>query len=304
MANSPSLNSTASMVISRHKNGNNEVVPYYDYHIEGSDGEYGVPMDAVEVVSAPNNFGIQAVLDHLDKLPPPNKNSPTMTALVIVGYTNIPTWKGTKRADPRVTLRELAAKTKEMNRVPILVDYNYHITHVNTIHMTNGYGNIGYHDWGLTYYPEDKSLGNLAFANDVACLWNSDNSVATIIIPEGATYGGLMKARTVMKKANVMISTAPPVEYMHGRKLREGFIREGGYDMVSYAHSTWEPDLHIFAPEGEGDARVYSNGDQHRVRLTGQSGNHVLRWSIGDEGRMYSPSGFPINDKYYKGETK
>lgn len=159
----------------------------------------------------------------------------------------------------------------------------------------------GYLDWGITYGTGASKLRATGLVSDVGGFWSSDRKIGTILVPGTATLGGVLRGRTVMRKADIMVSTNPPYEYV--QRVEGSYTKEEvtNSKLVSEARKIWNPDTHYFTGTHEDRGILLGYGDKRMLTLNGRRDGAVVRWSSGDleKGPIDGPGGYPINMKYY-----
>lgn len=265
----------------------------------GPDDSWGVPADQIDVVPS-GTYGLQYLAKHLrnntKRLHTPQTGLTAGALLVFLGGATPP--RLPKQQIPG--LMEDIDKIGHSNRFSVIIVPGPHDQElVNSFKKPSIYGTDGYLDWGITY-GDYRMIGVSA---DVSCFWNRDNESATVIIPANPTMGGFLKAKTVMRKADVLISHWKPYEMIEDQLDKYDSEAIEGAKLVSEACKIWDPELHIY-PGAHHSGLLYSDGDKRAIGLRRRDGSHVVRLSRGDlrKGPVPSPLGFGeyLNEYYYR----
>lgn len=275
----------------------------------GYDWKWPLPSDAVEVVRGTHNLGLydlHKTLSNPKDIPVPKnswitgKESRSGVMTIFSGSTSAYSkWLGFSRI-----IREVNKMAARRGRNVLLLRDTLDSPLNEYFEKRSLYDFKGYYDWGVTYVPKDSDLTALGLVSDVSCFWTSDHSIGTLLLPGTTTLGGMLKAKTVMRKADIMVSTYPPYEYLRfaedGYPYPEEAIEQS--KLVSEARKIWNPDTHYFSGTREQRGKLLARGDQRMLTLSGRGrGRHVIRWSRGDleKGPINDPSGYPVNPLYY-----
>lgn len=279
----------------------------------GYDLRWPLPSDAVEIIRGSYNHGLydlrQAMLD-TSKIPVPKnswvdgKESRSGVMTIFTGSVSWYTgWLGFDRI-----IREIDKAAARRGRNVLILRDKLDSPLNGYFEKRSLYDFKGYYDWGVTYVPKDSKLTSLGMVSDVSCFWNSDHSIGTLLLPGTATLGGMLRAKTVMRKADIMVSTHPPYEYLQTLDTTSSNLNYTYSDedvanskLVSEARRIWEPDTHFFSGTRENYGKLLALGDKRMLTLSGRSRYPVVRWSRGDpeKGPINNPTGYPINPLYY-----
>lgn len=226
-----------------------------------------LPSTGVEVINSDNNFLLDHLRNNVNRRVTKVFNASSL--VILVGDV-----KDAKTLEAATQI--ISSKNKHILYVPgpsgkkILEKYQ----------IRSMYDWKGYKDFGLSYSYSHES----AVASDVACFWDETNDTATVVVPHSPTLAGINKVATVMKKADIMISSHPPVDVADGDQSV----------IVSMAREIWEPKTHIYPDKGKG--LILSSGSDRLIGLPSKGPNTVLRWASGDlaRGPINSFQGYPV----------
>lgn len=275
-----------------------------------------LPSDAVEIIRGSYNHGLydlRQALQDTKKVPVP-KNSwvdgKESRSGVMTIFTGSVAWHTSWLGFDRI-MKDIDKAAARRGRNVLIMRDKLGTPLDDYFENRSLYDFKGYYDWGVTYVPKDSKLTSLGLIADAACFWNSDHSVGTLLLPGTTTLGGLLRAKTVMRKADIMISTHPPYEYLQSlnsphassSNLKYTYSEEdvSNSKLVSEARKIWDPDTHFFSGTRENYGKLLGLGDKRMLTLSGRSSYPVVRWSRGDleKGPINKPTGYPINPLYY-----
>ena len=259
-------------------------------HVSTSaDDSWGVPADHTEVVPS-GVFGLQYVRNYFrDEIGILNSSGTGFTAgglTVILGGANPERFPV---GETSAVMDEIDMLAKRKRRSVVIVPGENDQYLVDEFNKSSMYDSGGYLDWGIKYGKYQM----IGVSPDVSCYWNRDNEFATVIIPANPTVAGLLKVKTIMKKADVMISHHRPYENIEHRldQFTEEQIQAS--KLVTEATRIWDPDLHIF-PNDRHSGLLYTDGDKRAIGLRRRKGQYVVRLLRGDlnKGPVLTPMGY------------
>lgn len=277
----------------------------HTYPTVGPDGQWPLPSDAVEVVRGSYTGGLYDLYSVIQSysLSPRSKDSWTSSREARAGTLTV--YAGPTEGNPNTrsiyrVLQDVNKISSKKGRTTLILRDRFDSILNQYFERRTIYDFNGYYDWGVSYSLKEVDVPAVGLVTDVAGFWNSDHSIGTILIPGTTTLGGILKAKTVMRKADIMVSSDPPYEYLQSV---EGYSEEAIQRslLVSEARKIWEPDTHYFSGTTEIWGKLLARGDQRMLTLGGRTGKPMVRWSRGDleKGPIDGPEGYPINNQYY-----
>lgn len=266
-----------------------------------------LPSNAVELVYSLDNRGIHRLIENIKDYGkhPPHKNKEGVPEIAAGGLTIFmgsltPTDVVLKSRMDQL-LNELDYVAVRRSRNILLVPSRKDVTLDSLFDRKSIYRYEGYLDYGIDYSSVSSPKNMVGIAQDVTCFWDSDNSNATVIIPDVPTIGGMLRAKTVMRKADIMVSYNPPYEVLEG--FEDNYTQQEIKDslLVSEARQIWDPVIHYYGGAKERSKLVSADGRQ-MLSLSYRRDSPVVRWSRGDleKGPISGPGGYPINERIYK----
>ena len=273
----------------------------------GVDAQWPLPSDAVEVVRGTFSEGLYDLYTTIRSYPqtPRSKDSWTTSerktrAGTMTVFAGPVVGDRTTRNIPKI-LRDVNRISSNKGRTTLILRDEFDSPLDQYFEDRSVYDFKGYYDWGVSYTLKDVDMPAVGLIPDVAGFWSSDHSIGTILIPGTTTLGGILKAKAVMRKADIMISTDPPYEYLQGvvKDYPEEAVRRSL--LVSEARKIWDPDTHFFSGTKEIWGKLLGRDDQRMLTLGGRKDKPVVRWSRGDleKGPIDGPEGYPVNNLYY-----
>ena len=263
-----------------------------------------VPANQVELYGLTTATGIQGLTDDLEgnKLFPKisDRNAP---GGLVIAMGRAHSSDRTDRKDIQRKLLKLNRRARRNKRSIILVPSRDDVLLDGLFTHEGVYGTQGYLDSGISFAKDSNSLGNIAMADDVMCLWAEGNRNGTVIIPDRPTLGGMLKAEMVMRKADILVTYNPPYEVVSENRDAYPSTIVADSKLVSVARQIWKPVVHFYG-NNETVGKLVYDGDSYMLGLRHRPKDYLIKWSLGDLERRIDlgPAGFPLNTELYQTE--